>query len=543
MQAVIDVTNTAAAAASTAAPPSPFDKTACQMQGVQTLVAMPQWYVNFNLANLLQGTTTGGQPLKNVTLSTGEGTYWLKGVVSKMWTDVFVPGSTKKVKFILSFSSGTMDYVDLMHPTAPPQTCDITGLQFGFDVDLGLAAVSTDQTPPAVASGIATAVGSLPAGSFTIQQLFMDFENAVLSQYDPAVTVFPATMPVAATAAFPDYMVQYLAMVKAGDGHILGYAVTVDQAADPPATFPPTSLDFVTDQYQAGDGTTLNPDLDTICYLTMTGGQALPTNLRSWWGNFVVPGDDANGWYGTIAVAKQLFVDQFLLPRLGPLVLGYWTLSDQSGTVDLGYANATGTFTPTALGGTWRSGPLSSKSHRTNTFSNDDAMYAFTFAVDLAVVPGTNQIVITRTVDFDIDFVHWYGLDGHAASSEFHVWYDVPLTVTIELAGVVDGKLQVSATSATREPSGIYGDPYGWDITQTSGSYSIFSSVSDTMDSVINNAVAVAIPEALLPNIETAIAADLNLHPFVFPGGAQLFMANSVFNASGDLLLGLQYKS
>jgi hypothetical protein len=352
-------------------------------------------------------------------------------------------------------------------------------------------------------------------------------------------------MPPAATAALPTYLTTYMAQLKSAGGNTLGYAITVSDTADLPATFPPTSLEFVTNQYKGGaDGKILNPDLDTIHYLMMIGGAKFPGNPRPWWGNFVVPGDDANGWYGTIAMANDLFVKQFLLPRLGALVLKYWKFKDTDGSVSPDYTVETGTFTSTALGGSWASGVQSGKSHRTNTFSNDDVAYSMSITADLAVTPGAATIVITRNTDFDIHYTHWYGAEGGAAKSEFQVWYNVPLTITVKLLGAVDGRLQVSASSVTRQPDPNvnYGDPYGWDIVRTEGSYSIWGSISSDLDEVIDTMVNLAMPTALLTDIEDAIKDDLNLKPFVFPGSAQLFMANPEFNAAGDLLLGLQYK-
>jgi hypothetical protein len=162
------------------------------------------------------------------------------------------------------------------------------------------------------------------------------------------------------------------------------------------------------------------------------------------------------------------------------------------------------------------------------------------------VKPRSNQLVITRTTNFDIDYQHWYGVEGHAVMSEFHTWYAVTLTITVTLLGVQDGQLQVQVAS-TYAPQPIqnmnYVEPWGWLSTRTEGSASIWIAVYQTMDDVINNAVKAAMPEGLLPGIERIIKNALNLAPFVFPGGRQLFMANPAFNNEGDLLLGLQKKN
>lgn len=524
---------------------SPIDKAATKMQGVHTLAAMPQWYINFNLDDLLKyGRTTKGASLRDVVLRMApDQDAWLRGVISKIATTVYVPENQAQVTFLVTFASGTMDY----DTPAGKSSCDVAGLRFGIGVDLGKAQVAVkDYT--ALPDDVRQRIGALKPGAFTVEQLFMNLQAADAAHYDPASTFFPPAMPAAATEQFPRYMTQYLGDVADAGGQVLGYAVEVPKGDDPIATFPPTSLKLVTNQYQAGTANdpVRNPDIDTINYLMMTDDKAFPTELKPWWGNFVLPGDGKDDtWYGTIAMAKELFIDKFLLPRLSPLICGYWNLSNTDGTLDIRYQAAIGTFHPTTLGGSWSTGPLHSRSHRTNTWSNDDVDYTFSWDVNLNLVPGTNTAVITRTVNFDISYTHWYGLEGAAVTSTFRVWYNVPLTVTVTFLGVIDGKLQVKVGTSTRgpAPNHVYADPYGWDITKVEGSFSIWKDISDSMEQVINAAVNAAMPGALAAGVEKAIADNLNLTPFVFPGGNQLNMINPVFNDEGDLLLGLSYKS
>jgi len=513
-----------------------YEKLQVQMNGLGTIVAMPQWYINFNLAKLLKyGKTTEGKSLQDVQLSIGKGSMWLSGKIDKMWTEVFVSGSTHKVKFILRFAGGSMDYYDLSQNPPEPQRADIAGLQFGFDVDLNRADVLDNASlPEDVKKRVSELLSYLGPGAFTVKQLFMDFENATLSQYDPSVTIFPLKFPDSAVASFPQYLITYLKGLSSAGGNILGYAIKVDNpggAKDPVATFPPTDLQFATNRYTPSQ----NPrpdewksDLDTINFQMMTGGQPFPTNLPVWFGNFVDPADETTGWYGTISMAHRLFVQSFLLSRLAPLVTQYWRLKDNAESLDIGHDPATGTLAYNGLGGSWNSGVQSSHSHK----SGYDADYNFVFDVKLSITPGSNRIVIQRNTDFDIK------ING------FTVRYSVPLTITVELQGVQDGKLVVATTTQTKQPDPdtLYGDPYGWLITDTKGDYSIWSAVIKIMDKVIENAVNAAMPEALLPNIVKEITENLNLSPFVFPGGAELFMANPVFNNEGDLMLGLQYK-
>jgi hypothetical protein len=121
----------------------------------------------------------------------------------------------------------------------------------------------------------------------------------------------------------------------------------------------------------------------------------------------------------------------------------------------------------------------------------------------------------------------------------------VPVTYTVTLLGVSDGALQVSVVQSIppQPPNTVYDTDYGWLVTSTSGSYSMWASVNDTFDEVLRNGIAACIPDAIPPGMTDALQQSLNLMPFVFPGGSQLFMKNPVFSQAGDLTVGLSYKA
>jgi hypothetical protein len=80
-------------------------------------------------------------------------------------------------------------------------------------------------------------------------------------------------------------------------------------------------------------------------------------------------------------------------------------------------------------------------------------------------------------------------------------------------------------------------------IVRSEGTSSIWESVADTMDKTVNDIVQAALDEAIGGEVATAIAQNLNLTPFVFPGGAQLGLVRPIFNTEGDLLFGASQKS
>jgi hypothetical protein len=159
--------------------------------------------------------------------------------------------------------------------------------------------------------------------------------------------------------------------------------------------------------------------------------------------------------------------------------------------------------------------------------------------------PGTDQFVVNRVVDFDVKYTHWYGVEEHAVSTSFRVWYHVPLTVTVTMAGVVDGKLQVTASSSYPRPNPTDESdlPMAHLIVKSEGSSSMWPSVSDTLDKTVDDIVQAALDEAIGGEIATTVKRNMNLTPFVFPGGAQVGLMRPVFNTDGDLIFGASQKS
>ncbi|MFL6124435.1 hypothetical protein [Actinophytocola sp.] len=526
---------------------NPYGKEATRMQGVHTILALPQSYLAYRLDVLLRtGHTTTGASLKKVRLPINDkGQLWLEGTVSALGITVSVPGSVGKVVFTVTFSAGQMDYYDVQAIPPVLSTCDIAGLTVGFLVDLAKAGVDVKDHGE-LPKDVQDLAAGLPPGSFTINELFLDLEKADLAQYDTASTVFPPKMPPSARSAFSTYLATYLDWIRQAKGHVLGYGVTVPEWHDPVASFPPASLDFVTNKYTAEKPDPADGKRDCLLYLMMTGREPLPRNTQPWWGNFVLPDDGAkDGWFGAMAMARSLFIDDFLARHLSPIVTRYWELGNTDDGLDLVKKDRTGSLGALNGGLVWNCRNQTGKSHRTNTFSNDDVVTTMSWDVSVTHTPGTDRLVITRVVDFDVDFTHWYGIEGHATSTSFHVWYHVPLTVTVTMAGVVDGRLQVTASSSypQPDPTTLYDMPMGHLIVRSEGTSSIWESVADTLDKTVYDIVRAALDEAIGGEVATAVAQNLNLTPFVFPGGAQLGLVRPIFNTEGDLLFGASQKS
>jgi len=515
--------------------------------GVDTIVALPQSYINFELQNLLNsGVTTAGRSLRDVEFSIGQ-SRWLRGKVSKLSTVLYVPGKPSSVKFIVEFGSGTMD-LPPAPPGPPPPPVNIAGLAIGFEVNLKLRDVQQDETlPPEVRKEIEALLTNVGKGAFRVRQLLMDFENAALARHDPELSHFPPGMDEASRNAFKEQLHHYLTTLHQAGANTLGYSVKVDNPggkADPVATFLPTDLRIVTNPYRAGgDPAALNPKLDTILFLMMTQGRSFPAEFPEWWGNFVSPETQDGMSYGRMLVSNRVFVQDFVLPRLSPIVNKQLLLNDSwENGLEPKFKEVTGTFEPFEFGGKWDPAASSSHSHVTNALSNDDAFY--TYDVNTRLHVSNNVIVIGRVTRFTFKYVHWYGVTGHSLTSEAKVVYEIPLDIVITLTGIHDGQLNTSAALRTKEPkqNTLYGQPYGWYIKSWEGGPTVFADVINTFLTTFERAIQSAVPGTMLKDAVRQIEEGLRLSPFVFPGGNQLFMRDPKFVWLGDLALGLSYK-
>ncbi len=517
--------------------------TSIDMQGVDTIAAYDETYINGNLALLLKtGRTSTGGALSDVQLNTGQNS-WLKGTVSALAVKLGVANAPQRVKFLISFKTGTMDYTDLQATPPGPQTADISGLVIAYEVDLNVQDVlNAKNLPPAVSKDVAARISNVTAGSFTIKQVLMDVSQAALSAPDPGDTVYPAAFTAAAKAALQAYMASYVAEVSQAGGTTLGYAVTVQNpngANDPVASFPPTSLELLVNPYQPVAGDPPTPAFDCLTFAMMSNGAAMPAKLGPW-ANFVRPGDGLLGILGVMGVRGGLFRD-FLCKTLSPVVCAYSSLYDRTDSLNVGVSAATGAFTPTALGGTCTGGPFTSH----NEYGSDNADYGLGVTIDMAVTPGSNSIKIVYTLDFSVALTHFYLWRHSVSAPDYSVSFSIPVTYDIALLGVSDGALVVNVTKSIppAPPNVISRYNYFWLISSETGSYPWTNAGVQAFDKAISDSIDGVMPGLLPKNLEGAIAKALTLTPFVFPGGAQIYLKNPTFSTQGDLLAGLSLQA
>lgn len=194
------------------------------------------------------------------------------------------PVNPNQLNFNINFNSGTFTYMDYAKDPTNPQTADVSGWVITMLVNLEQMTISS-ATPPGlnVSSAAQQALGSYVGdNAFTVQALFLDFDNVNLSQLiinAQGVQMQPSDprYPWLLTA-----MQQMFASLKtSGNPYILGFHASSNNPTQTNPQLPalaPTSVQFISNQYNYPAGTQGPADdgLSCLCYLAMTGTDPLP---------------------------------------------------------------------------------------------------------------------------------------------------------------------------------------------------------------------------------------------------------------------------
>ncbi len=331
------------------------------MQGYDTVVAVTQNNINANFKYLfkllrdkkreekikelkekkIEDIEKKIKELKDIELY--DGSESIKANIAPPTIRLNVNGDPSKAVFKLTLQEGILEYWMGRGPESKLVKQTIKNWVIGFKVDLNLTGSKWDDVPKNIKDKIEprTPDGEISSEIFSVRQLFMDFQNAFLTEFDKQDTFFPKEVadPEKSSKlkdrelddAFSNFLKHYLESCKKEQNvDILGYSITTknpNNVKDIHPSFPPTSVTFATNLFLP-DGTP-KPDLssytaegdsnvgglDTLNFLMMTANRPQPSPKPSspnWFGNWV----NNKGEYGVVAIAKQLFVDNFLLPEL-----------------------------------------------------------------------------------------------------------------------------------------------------------------------------------------------------------------------------------
>lgn len=194
------------------------------------------------------------------------------------------PANLNQLNFNLNFASGTFTYMDYAKDPNNPQSADVSGWVISMLVNLEQMTIAST-TPPGlnVSASAQQALSNYVGDSaFTVNALFLDFDNVNLSQLiinAAGVQMQPSDpqYPWVLTA-----MQQLFASLKSsGNPYILGFHAASNNPSQTNPQLPalaPTSVQFISNQYNYPAGTQGPSDdgLSCLCYLAMTGTDPLP---------------------------------------------------------------------------------------------------------------------------------------------------------------------------------------------------------------------------------------------------------------------------
>ena len=182
---------------------------------------------------------------------------------------IILEKSHQSVLFTIGFSSGTLYYAS--DTTKEMSIFDLTNVIYAFDVPIGRITIDNDgkhlapQTHKQIQQTIAEY--SLSASDFSIESLFMDFENAKISNFDKMNSKFPEEASSPLQILIEDYF--NLVVSKEDNPYILGYALSVKGSDSDKSVFQPSALRFSTSASDKEGYSAFN-------YLTMVHGDNFP---------------------------------------------------------------------------------------------------------------------------------------------------------------------------------------------------------------------------------------------------------------------------
>ncbi|MEW6642824.1 MAG: hypothetical protein AB1586_20120 [Pseudomonadota bacterium] len=170
--------------------------------------------------------------------------------------------------FVIQFSSGFL--YSNSDPTKGISSYDLTKSVYAFDVPIGRIEIGKHEILTAEAQNQADQVireTGLTDSDFTIEALFLDFENANIANFDAPASRFPQGATTALQVAVQDYF--KLIVVKQKNPYILGYAIKVKTITSQKALFQPTAARFSTSYSDRQSARAFN-------FLLMGGNRGFP---------------------------------------------------------------------------------------------------------------------------------------------------------------------------------------------------------------------------------------------------------------------------
>ena len=422
---------------------------------------------------------------------------------------------------------------------------------FSANVSLNNGPINPSTATPVVQSRYQQLVDTLGPGAFSIQQLFLDLDTAIL-QSTPTIVGIPVGWPVwnLITTVF---LGAYFTQLKQNGQPVLGYSVQIGNPI--PSTLQLGALSFECCALQDNGQPIVNPtpaqqDAATFNYLGTTSTTP-PTPVMFPW-NWVELADVSN-FSGVQAIRRDVFFNFFaglLNQDVGPLCQDTTVSLTHSGDTYYISYYSTGDPNPStfqAISPIGPPGPDGFTDLLTLSFSHnssDDSEAAdhmssiygnFNFALNGTVSAMNNQIRILITAAAYMEFNHHeLGINYNDLAGANY--YDKTLTVIYTLGVGQNGNLVVTQTNSIADNSA----PWNFTPGGILGLFGLEDDLQTGMNQVITN---------LSSYLDSAFAAYVNevtdeingYQGWVFPGASSFLFKNVSFSVGQDLITELTY--
>ncbi|KLP05068.1 Uncharacterized protein LW94_14145 [Fusarium fujikuroi] len=525
-------------------------------------------------------------------------TYGLKGKLSSPSVHLIDKENADQAIFYLNFESGTYYYFE--QPSNTPQydedgfplpvgqptrvKVDVSDWSLAFFVDFSFKRMAT--VPDKIRNAI-----ELP-GSYSVNQLLIDFGTPEILNiaWDHCSTPgVPEAQKATCRAEIRMFLGTHLesVLLKENDHNILGYTVKIDAPPDGETVekrlkgvfkkaphFPPTSVRLQTINYRP-DGREVQAggeksDHNAFLFTEMTQFRKMPNQDLQWSGDWFY-----GGIGGTLAMSRQIFLDQYLAEKLQPAIAGPWKMANHIG-------NTCTEFSDRILKFQFRGDDewILKRSRDTSVNMRRGAGVQLTYhdvdensaqwgdekeesvkalaakehywynkaELSCVIEPqvGTGKIIITTDLKTDTQRT----VKSKVGSSDLQLVCKIQWNTTIDLRAIeTDAKLLVGVES--KKPI------VNVDIVKDTAKVEGTGEAAEQWEKWIQEAAADRKKRPLKERIETHIEMFQYLSGniahnleealnqqgrFIFPGGGTFDMKDPIFSKEGDLLIGLTFR-
>ncbi|KLO82168.1 Uncharacterized protein LW93_9350 [Fusarium fujikuroi] len=525
-------------------------------------------------------------------------TYGLKGKLSSPSVHLIDKENADQAIFYLNFESGTYYYFE--QPSNTPQydedgfplpvgqptrvKVDVSDWSLAFFVDFSFKRMAT--VPDKIRNAI-----ELP-GSYSVNQLLIDFGTPEILNiaWDHCSTPgVPEAQKATCRAEIRIFLGTHLesVLLKENDHNILGYTVKIDAPPDGETVenrlkvvfkeaphFPPTSVRLQTINYRP-DGREVQAggeksDHNAFLFTEMTQFRKMPNQDLQWSGDWFY-----GGIGGTLAMSRQIFLDQYLAEKLQPAIAGPWKMANHIG-------NTCTEFSDRILKFQFKGDDewILKRSRDTSVNMRRGAGVQLTYhevdensaqwghekeesvkalaakehywynkaELSCVIEPqvGTGKIIITTDLKTDTQRT----VKSKVGSSDLQLVCKIQWSTTIDLRAIeTDAKLLVGVES--KKPI------VNVDIVKDTAKVDGTGEAAEQWEKWIQEAAADRKERPLKERIETHIEMfqywsgniahnleeALNQQGrFIFPGGGTFDMKDPIFSKEGDLLIGLTFR-